>query len=216
MIPYYFTCLSGAILSWSFVVLKNGSFPGVSLQSWIGGVLLLKSNYEQMAMWFLPALFVGKILFYIFCKIDFQKIDFIGPLCLLSFFLGLFLHSLSPEHFDTALFFENPLTVVIFLYIGKKCYDLNIFYNKFSSLGWFFVLLFIGSAWMFPIDMRDHNYPNGVFSIISSSLISISFIKVCKIIDEIDSPVIKCLQFPLIICGRHSLLCLCLQGCSKN
>lgn len=208
LIPFYFTCFCGAITVVSSLYLVNGHYEGPKLLDWLWGILCFDREYEQMGMWFLPALFFGKFM-YSLLSIYYK--EFRGFFSLLLFLVVQILITF-PGIINNGItrIFMLALSSLIFIHCGVLC-KLNSFFDyKMRKEHWLILLFVLVCAYKVPLDMSAYNYPLNIFNIFTSILISVSIIYFCKLIENYRT--LRPLQKYLSFCGRHSLFFLCLHA----
>lgn len=210
MLPYFITCFCGAISVVLLILIKNGVYEGPSLHKWLFGITCFKDEYEQMAMWFLPVLFLSRCIYVAINK-------YFGSNSL-YFFILLFVLSLWIKDNNEIPLSDSPLVLVksmmatFFVFIGSLMRKFNFQAIKVTNQLLFVVLLLLFFAPMVEIDLGSMHLPYGLFSAINTSIISISVIlffmrlEKCKLI--FLRPIINYLLFA----GRHSLSFLCLHA----
>lgn len=208
LLPFYFTCFCGAITVVCSLYLVNGHYEGPKIHDWLFGITCFDREYEQMGMWFLPSLFIGKFMYSLLSKYCIEIRGFIS--LLLFFVVQLLVTFPGITNIGIARIFVLALSSLIFLHFGVLCRLNSFFCYNLRKDHWLILLVVLGCAYRVPLDMSAYYYPLNVFNILTSILISVSIIYLCKLLEK--SRALKPLQKYLSYCGKHSLFFLCLHA----
>ncbi len=202
LLPVFVTTIV-ANIGLSILFSRSGEWLGPNVIEYIFNIIMFKCDFDVVGLWFVWALFWGKIWF---CFLQEMPKYWIFIVSVLLFFLGCMLYptlrGIVPWHID------KSLQVPIFLFVGMVLNQYNVFDSFCDKTALFVSLVIVLLAWMFPINMVFYVYPHGIFSAFLSMIIATALLVVLKYLcDNIDLK-IRVLQFA----GQNSLLILCMHG----
>ena len=191
-----------------FLYLKSGVYTGPNLKDWLMGGLFEKGYFCMSVIWFLYALFWGRLLL---CFIQ-TYLPKWCTLCVLSlFFFPLFIKDWWYSIFGCVSFpfyILHGMEVPLFLLIGNYLNQVSFFDNKSSFIKILFVLALI----LMPIPMLFATlyFPYLFWNVVASTIATIGFVFVCKYIAEST----KCHNFVsfLSFVGKNTLAILCFHA----
>lgn len=203
IIPYYITVFLSVFVC-IFILSKNGVYDGPPIFKWLFGCLILDPEYELMAMWFLPALFWGK-LFFLCINRFISKMLFFSVLLL--FFLALWINSFDIINNSGLLYIQKGLCVPIYLYIGQWMHIHKVIEREYGMdiVITMIMILFFAGPFSFRTD--EQQFDVGFFCIITSTLISWSLIVLSRLIEKFSS--LKWIVSFFSFFGKNSLYFLC-------
>ena len=201
--PYYLTVYAGIFVCIA-ILFRTGTYTGPSIVSWLWGALVLDPAYEQMAMWFIPALFFGKVyMTLVYRYLPRREVFAVVAL----FLIAVALKDVHAVRFTSLSFMHKGLMVPLFLYVGQRFRQLDVFECAHSAEAYVLALLSVGFASWSAIDLNSLAFPNGFFSVCSCVLISWAVIVLCHGIEQV-----RVFRLPVAVLsffGRHSLYFLC-------
>lgn len=199
--PYLFT----SMFILTFFVLYQAAkrnYDGLQLYD----ILISAVNGTIGPVWFLLSLFVAKTEICLFQYIP-NRLNQFAVLLLIAFvgyLLGHYVPALSVPNFIYA-----GLTAAIYLLIGAEIYRRGLFDIHVSAISFviFAVVLFLSIQYLPIIYSNTNVYPEGLFSIVDSTLISIVFIYSCKYIEKVGilSDILKYM-------GCNTMIILCFHA----
>lgn len=210
IIPYYITCFWGALTVILLVTIKNGVFEGPSLIEWLSGLLCFKSEYEQMAMWFLPVLFFSRF-FYVILKQNIKR--YYDIIIVISFCLLLWIknqYSITSDGF--ILVIVKSIMATFFVFVGTLLRRFNFLEVKISNYYLIYILLVLSFAPFVEVDLGSIYFPFGLFSAFNTIVLSISVILFFKWFEECQFLLFNPIKKYLLFSGKHSLSFLCLHA----
>lgn len=215
ILPYVITILS--VDSWIIIenFFSNSILPTRGTLKWIWYTILGIYDCSTMAMWFLPALFLGKLEFFLLNKVLTKKIYILIAVLVM---VGIAFLIKNVFHFDLSLCpfnYVHSMAVPFYLFVGKylkddNCFDLHKSYTIIILIIALIIVLFCSFA---PVDIARLSFPLGPFNLLTTVFISFSFIFLCKWTCErvhlsLFSPFFLFVQYM----GKHSLFFLCMHA----
>jgi len=184
---------------------NTGKYNGPDIYLWITNQLLSLDVYSLPSVWFLYALFIGKIASTILNK---YCTDYSMIVAVILFFLSLYL---SDSYLNILPFHFLPsLAAIIFLLIGKEIKSSSILEKEWPSS---FIILLVSLLlfiWKMPIDFRYLVFPFNIINVTIATLSSITIIYILKLISNSQVKMITSTLIPFLsYFGRNSLIILC-------
>ena len=180
----------------------KGIWTGPEPGCWSKDMLTFRNTGDVCGIWFLVALFWGKLWFW---GID-RMPSKIKPMCVILLFgAGYFFNNLwgiMPWRF-----FQGMM-VPFFLYVGLQLHNHSFFDQYNSYMHVFLALIIICFARFWPISLDGYVLPYGILSVIGCVLASLSVLILLKKFSEISCLPRKLFRYA----GLNSLLILCLHG----
>lgn len=198
--------MTGVMCSLALILLfsLDGTYKGPRWNYYIETTCLI-NQYGYLAMWFLGALFIGKLA--VSCLFRLAKsLAYVILLALLLFIL-VWIIPFDARAQVPIYFLCNGCMSAIFILIGfvarqKGFFDYNLNLGKVLI-----ILLFIGFA-RFPVSFVKCIMPYGIYNILLSSIISVFVIYICKQIETLKSNPIRVIGLSMAWYGRYSLVIL--------
>lgn len=191
-------------LGLAVMFLKSGKWQGPDILEWISEVFLMRGIGHVKGMWFLGALFWGKIWMSLVSGLSIKvKIIYV----MILFCIGYFLYM---EVSDIPFYADRGMSVPLFLLVGIMLRAYQDLSRQPSLLEVIVSLILLSLGCFFHVNVSGFEYPLGVFSIIISVVISMSFLILIKYISlkSNQNLLIRILTF----CGTNSLLMLCIHS----
>lgn len=180
---------------------REGIWKGPNISHWITELILMNGKEGVCGMWFVVALFWGKLWYSLVQKLGDWWILLIGSiLFILGYYCRMNFH--LPFHFD------NGMAVLLYLFVGKQISRYDIM--RYDS-NWFVIILslfFLSIASYYPINMFQYWFRYDAWSILTSIVLCLSFLFVIKRFCCYDSLFKKIFVFV----GQNTLLILCMHG----
>ena len=170
-------------------------------------MFLLGQNFPA-GYWFIIALFVNKIWFNAYSKAFSNHLTLALSIvfCVAIYQVYSSLH-INSFQISRAIYL---IPYMLFGVIVRKNNLLDILVrNKLILL---VSISFILLAPLFAVNIWEYDYPLGAFNIITATLITMSVIMICQILERRDFKSIKLINTSLAFCGRHSLMLLFYQA----
>lgn len=197
-----------SVLFLLIIFFKKGYYDGPPFFFWMKKTFSFTIENGIIGMWFLAALFYGKIILTILLKYFGLSNTFLGSLLLFVFSYVIYYYY-SPVPF----YILFGLSSVLYLAIGYliKQFDLLNRMPSFGLISWVIAMLIVWQGFKMPVDCSSFYFPKGCFSILSSVLISISVIFIFR---ELESHLKKHVYLLSFFCyyGKNSLVLLCSHG----
>lgn len=204
IIPF-FVCL---FLDSLFMIFFNTQTIDYAINYFIHNIFYyqLDSNANCYTIWFLPALFFSKFIYY-FLRLVFKK-----PLPLILFItlFGIFFIKLP-------FYISKGMAMLVFLHIGYVIKNKIDFEDTkttilIPSISLFVYLLMIFTKNIGQCSFNDNSYsPNCLFSFINAIAASFFAILMCVSVDEVNIPFIKVFR----VIGRNTLVILIVHHLDK-
>ena len=148
-----------ANIGMTFIFFRSGEWLGPSVSSWIFSVVTFNGEFDVVGLWFVWALFWGKIYFCFLQKLPKYQIFIVS---VLLFFLGYTLYPTLrgsvPWHID------KSLQVPIFLFVGMLLNQYEVLDRLCNKVALFVSIIIMSLAWLYPINMVFYVYPYSIFS----------------------------------------------------
>lgn len=148
------------------------------------GLLYSRGGPGYMAwsspLWFLTALFVTEIIFFVVLKFNFKyPLIMFGILAMLSYIYSITITIPLPWNIDVAMF------AVIFMYMGFITHKYNLTqYINLPILLVLIVIFVLSVSYNSKIDMNLRNYGNGFLTIISGTIGTIICLQIARLLKE--------------------------------
>lgn len=157
------------------------------------------------AVWFLLALFIAKIIVAI--VVNSSNKNFVFSVLLI---IATFGYVMGEAEVFNIFCYQQAMIASLYLYIGIMMRKYDVFSKKISVLNLivFSIVVYASASTMFLA--FAHYFPNGIFSIISSAVISYIIVCNCKLIDSLlnirfVAIFVRILRF----IGQNTLIILC-------
>ncbi len=204
--PLIVTHLFCFILLGIIFYISSGLFP--YHREWIMGQFLGLTKYQIPVIWFLYALFWGRILSFLLIKY-FKRFHLIASL----FLFGVsFLLSKSWPADNVPLFLLQGLSAAVFIDLGYEVKVRGMIDINCSKQDLILGLSFLAFAASAPVYMSRVFFPLGLWNVVISSFLSLVVILGLKLLEQRRN---NCLTKALwsFIChiGQYSLLILCMH-----
>lgn len=207
IMPLWITKIVWVILL-LFLYFKSGVYTGPNLKDWLMGGLLEKGYFCMSVIWFLYALFWGRLLL---CFIQTYLLRW-TTLCVLSlFFMPFIFRDWWYSKFGCVSFpfyILHGMVVPLLLMIGNYLRQVSFFEIKSS----FIKILFILALILMPIPLLFVSlyFPYLFWNVVASTISTIGFVFVCKYIAECK----ECHYFVsfLSFVGKNTLAILCFHA----
>lgn len=198
--PMFLTNLV-CVLGLMVVFSHSGTWLGPKLGNWILNSFLMINKEEFAGMWFLCALFWAKIWLKLLLR-------FCGKFLISSSIL-LFLMTMQLwlNIGEVPWFFLHGMACSLFLTIGYILKNTNFIDYKSHYEVSLLCLFIVFYAYKLPMDVNLFNYPNGLFSVISSTCISLAFLFLLKIFCGIKH--VTGIKNLIMWIGENTLIILC-------
>lgn len=204
LVPMYFTTLIAVFLL-LLMNTHNGTYVGPGFLRIVSRYVFCR-HFGVCGLWFLFALFWGKLLFQIIKKY-LPKYSFVVSLAL---FIIAYLFPSYIKIADLPFYISQSFSCVIFLYAGYIIHEKDILgvVTDFRSL--IISTIVVLFAYLVPMNMVISQFPLGIFNVATSIILSLSILYISKYISEKNgfSTVVAFVNFY----GRNTLLVLCLHG----
>ncbi len=173
------------------------------------GELLALQPMELPNVWFLVALFWGKLWFFLTIKVSNKYYLALG--------LGLFVTAIFISHqlsvSRVPLHFVQGMAVTVFLQIGYWMKQIGIFEKRLTAETICILAVSLLFAGNMPINFWAMHFPNHVFHVVTITLITLSIIFACrKLLNYSNRKAIKVIIFVFLFYGRYSLVILCFHS----
>lgn len=204
MLPYYLFELIGNVMK---IAIDSNSYSLSFKLGLLPGIFLGFQRYELLALWFLPALFVGKVVLSI---IDRYCPKYDWTISVLLFMFVFILKSSVSDIRGIPLRMDIGLSFVFFLLVGRKIRTSNTLEYPLSLNSGLLLSLVLLAAYQFPVSFPGElSLPYGIISVILAVVFSFCVIRICKsIADNITSRMF----YVLLYAGKHSLVILGLHS----
>lgn len=187
--------------------LKKGYYDGPPFFIWMKKTFTFTIENGIIGMWFLAALFYGKIILAVFLKyLSLSKT------ILVSLLIFVFSHVIYDYYSSFPFYILFGMSSVVYLVVGYliKHFDLLNRIPSFDITSWILVVLVIWQGYKMPVDCSSFYFPKGCFSFLSSVIISISVVLLFK---ELEIRLKKFIAFDFLgFYGKNSLVLLCFHG----
>ncbi|MCR5361425.1 MAG: acyltransferase family protein [Bacteroidales bacterium] len=184
-----------------FLFVRHGFWSGPSVVSWLVDVVSNMNTGHVFAMWFLGALFWGKLWMCLVGKLP-EKVQYIASIVL--FVAG---YCLFRRHEAPWVFFRG-MAVPSFLFVGQWLRQEFVIEREHKNWVLCLALLLVAIAWMFPVNISGFVLPYGIGSVMTAVAISIAVLVVLKKASEMSSVPSKLFLYA----GQNSLIILCVHG----
>lgn len=200
--PMLLTILIAQVLM-LFLYVRHGFWSGPPVGEWLYGVATMNGLGYTRNMWFLMALFWGKLWM---CLMERFHLPVLGQLCasMSLFFAGYVLYQCGEEPWV----FSRGMAVPLFLCIGRWLKQEAVIEREYKSWALCLALLLVAIAWMFPVNISGYVLPYGIGSVIIAVAISIAVLVVLKKASELSAVPSKLFLYA----GQNSLIILCVHS----
>ncbi len=185
-----------------FLYVRHGFWSGPPVGEWLIGVLTNRGFGHVFALWFLAALFWGKLW-----------------MCLMERFP---LPSMAQFYFSVALFFAGyvlfhlyvapwvffrGMVVPFYLLVGSSLRRSSILEQR-SLWNLVVAISVVCMAWLSPVNLHRQIFPYGMVSVLTTVVISVSVLYVVKWLADVSHWPKKIFLYA----GQNSLIILCLHS----
>ena len=200
LLPVFVTILVTVIVL-ALLFYREGAWKGPSVSHWITELILMNGKEGVCGMWFVIALFWGKLWYCLIKKLEDWWILLIGSLLfILGYYCRMNFH--LPFHFD------NGMSVLFYLFVGMQISRYDILKYDTNWIVIIFSLFFLSIASFSPINLFEYWFRFGVWSVLTSVVLCLSLLFVIKRFCNHDSFIKKIFVFA----GQNTLLILCMHG----
>ncbi|MCE9681664.1 acyltransferase family protein [Halomonas alkalisoli] len=206
MIPYFVFALIAILLESFKRLLLNResldySYELLSVFVWMD-MSSLKNTYA-FVLWFLPALWLSRLMVYMFRKhIEIRYLQFLIVACLFSLSF----------YFNSPLALDNALNAVLFVYLGNIIYNANLSYRMLTTPLLLLMLLLIVLIYTYAgvplLDVASKSYQSIPINILWSILIVCFLISVFKRLGVVNDT--------LRLWGRNTLFLFIIHPYTNN
>jgi len=188
----------------------KGIYTGPDSKDWLLGGLFEMGDFHMAVVWFLLALFWGKIIMNLLQYVkEKMRVVISVILFIISYSIRSYLDQGYGIYFPFCFF--QGLTVPVFMLIGYYLHKYEILEKKFPLSLVIIAFISLIMAYKMPIYMAAIIYPHSFWNVVSASFATISLLYFCNhlpLFQDKNTRFFKVITF----IGRNSLAVLCIHA----